>query len=36
MADRAGGYLRKNMPKIGGCQSFNMARRTMVGFEAML
>jgi len=24
------------MPKIGGFQSFNIARRTIAGFEAML
>ncbi|MGV1967505.1 IS6 family transposase, partial [Agrobacterium vitis] len=28
--------LKKNMPKIGGVQSFNTARRTIAGFEAML
>ncbi|MCJ8510531.1 IS6 family transposase [Rhizobium lemnae] len=28
--------LKKNMPKIGGFQSFNTARRTIAGFEAML
>ena len=27
---------KKNMPKIGGFQSFNTARRTIAGFEAML
>ena len=28
--------LKKNMPRIGGFQSFNTARRTIQGFEAML
>jgi hypothetical protein len=28
--------VKKNMPKIGGLQSFNTARRTIAGFEAML
>ncbi len=28
--------LKKSMPKIGGFQSFNTARRTISGFEAML
>lgn len=28
--------VKKNMPKIGGFQSFNTARRTIAGFEAML
>ncbi|MVA74077.1 IS6 family transposase [Agrobacterium vitis] len=28
--------LKKNMPKIGGVQSFNTARRTIAGFQAML
>ncbi|WP_420493446.1 DDE-type integrase/transposase/recombinase [Rhizobium leguminosarum] len=27
---------KKNMPKIGGFQSFETARRTIAGFEAML
>lgn len=27
---------KKNMPKIGGFQSFNTARKTIKGFEAML
>ncbi|MGO6698298.1 hypothetical protein ACC764_33260 [Rhizobium ruizarguesonis] len=27
---------RKNMPKIDGFQSFETARRTIAGFEAML
>lgn len=27
--------VKKNMPKIGGFQSFNTARRTIAGFEAM-
>lgn len=28
--------VKKNMPKIGGFQSFNTARRTIAGFETML
>ena len=28
--------VKKNMPAIGGFQSFNTARRTIAGFEAML
>jgi transposase-like protein len=28
--------VKKNMPKIGGFQSFDTARRTIAGFEAML
>ncbi len=28
--------VKKNMPKIGGFQSFRTARRTIAGFEAML
>ena len=28
--------VKKNMPEIGGFQSFNTARRTIAGFEAML
>ena len=28
--------VKKTMPKIGGFQSFNTARRTIAGFEAML
>jgi transposase, IS6 family len=28
--------VKKNMPKIGGFQSFNTARQTIQGFEAML
>lgn len=28
--------VKKNMPKIGGFQSFQTARRTIAGFEAML
>jgi transposase, IS6 family len=28
--------VKKNMPKIGGFQSFSTARRTIAGFEAML
>ncbi|SOC48229.1 DDE superfamily endonuclease [Rhizobium subbaraonis] len=28
--------VKKNMPKIGDFQSFNTARRTIAGFEAML
>jgi len=28
--------VKKNMPKVGGFQSFNTARRTIAGFEAML
>jgi hypothetical protein len=28
--------VKKNMPKIGGFQSFNTVRRTIAGFEAML
>ena len=28
--------VKKNMPRIGGFQSFNTARRTIQGFEAML
>ncbi|MBP2450023.1 hypothetical protein JOH51_007531 [Rhizobium leguminosarum] len=28
--------VKKNMPKIGGLQSFNTARQTIAGFEAML
>jgi transposase, IS6 family len=28
--------LKKNMPRVGGFQSFNTARRTIQGFEAML
>ncbi|MFM2281298.1 MAG: hypothetical protein RLZZ444_3529 [Pseudomonadota bacterium] len=28
--------VKKNMPKIGGFRSFNTARRTIAGFEAML
>ncbi|MES0884329.1 IS6 family transposase [Roseibium sp. SCP14] len=28
--------VKKNMPKIGGFQSFKTARRTIAGFEAML
>ena len=28
--------LKKNMPRIGGFQSFNTARRSIQGFEAML
>ncbi len=29
-------HVKKNMPKIGGFQSFRTARRTIAGFEAML
>ncbi len=28
--------VKKNMPKIGGFQSFNTARRAIAGFEVML
>ncbi|MGO4486630.1 DDE-type integrase/transposase/recombinase, partial [Rhizobium sp. 2TAF27] len=28
--------VKKNMPKIGGFQSFNTARRTIAGFEPIL
>ncbi|MBB4346118.1 DDE domain-containing protein [Rhizobium leguminosarum bv. viciae] len=28
--------VKKNMPKIGGFRSFNSARRTIAGFEAIL
>lgn len=28
--------VKKNMPKVGGFQSFNTARKTIKGFEAML
>jgi transposase, IS6 family len=28
--------VKKNMPRVGGLQSFNTARRTIQGFEAML
>jgi hypothetical protein len=28
--------VKKNMPRIGGFQSFGTARRTIKGFEAML
>ncbi len=28
--------VKKNMPKIGGFQSFETARRTIAGLEAML
>ena len=28
--------LKKNMPRVGGFQSFNTARRSIQGFEAML
>lgn len=28
--------VKKNIPKIGGFQSFNTARRTIAGFEAKL
>lgn len=28
--------LKKDMPKIGGFQSFNTTRRTIAGFEALL
>jgi len=28
--------VKKNMPKIGDFQTFNTARRTIAGFEAML
>jgi len=28
--------VKKNMPRIGGFQSFSIARRTIPGFEAML
>ena len=28
--------LKKNMPRIGGLRSFNTAKRTIAGFEAML
>lgn len=28
--------VKKNMPKIGGFQSFNTARRTIAAFQAML
>jgi transposase, IS6 family len=28
--------LKKNMPRVGGFQSFNTARRAIQGFEAML
>jgi transposase-like protein len=28
--------VKKNMPRIGGFQSFGTARRTIQGFEAML
>ncbi len=28
--------VKKNMPRIGGFQSFHTARRTSAGFEAML
>jgi IS6 family transposase len=28
--------VKKNMPKIGGFQSFNTTRRTIAGFEAIL
>lgn len=28
--------VKKNMPKIGGLQSFKTARRTIAGFETML
>lgn len=29
-------HVKKNMPKIGGFQSFAMAGRSIAGFEAML
>ena len=29
-------HVKKNMPKIGGFQSFALAKRTIEGFEAML
>jgi transposase, IS6 family len=29
-------HVKKNMPKIGGFQSFATAKRTIAGFEAML
>ncbi len=32
----AANRLKKNMPRIGGFQSFNTARRSIQGFEAML
>ncbi len=28
--------LKKNMPRVGGFRSFNKARRSIQGFEAML
>ena len=28
--------VKKNMPKVGGFRTFNTARRTIAGFEAML
>jgi IS6 family transposase len=28
--------VKKNMPKVGGLQKFNTARRSIQGFEAML
>lgn len=28
--------VKKNTPKVGGFQTFNTARRTIAGFEAML
>ena len=28
--------VKKNMPRVGGFQSFSTARRTIQGFEAML
>ena len=28
--------VKKNMPRVGGFQSFNTARRTIAGFEVML
>ena len=33
---RVMGAVKKNMPRIGGFQSFGTARRTIQGFEAML
>jgi len=29
-------HVKKNMPKIGGFQSFPTAKRTIAGFEAIL
>jgi transposase, IS6 family len=28
--------VKKNMPKVGGFRSFNSARKSIAGFEAML